>query len=357
MRVSWGRAVGWTAYLGLLGAVGSGAALYGWAKRNAPKATDAAIRQVVAPPPVRSVFGTDALTVLLLGCDDSFLPDGTLAEGPSRSDMMMLVRLDFAQRRVGGVSIPRDTVMRLPGEPHHRINAYHALGGPELSKKAVEWLTKAKVDRVATLDSWEFMEIVNTLGGVTVVSPKKLEYTDRSGGLYIRVAQGTNSMNGYQALGFVRFRHDDDDLARQARQRAFLLAVKERAKADPGAALRSVDRMVPLFRGTFTQDELLSLVRWGVSLGAERIHLTGWPVRPIPRSPTLVTVRGKAADTLGAAGFAPALGDPADPGPDKGAVEAFAGPLPQPLGENRIPGNDRLPEGVRPVTERQARRP
>lgn len=355
-----GRIVGWVGYALLLAAVGAAASLYGWAKRHAPNTTDAAIRQVVAPPSIRSVFNTDALTILLLGCDDTFLPDGTLAAGPTRSDMMMVVRVDFAQKRVSGLSIPRDTVMKLRGlgETHHRINAYHARGGPELSKKAVEWLTKVKVDRVATLDSWQFMETVNTLGGVTVESPKPLEYTDRADGLYIRIKQGRNHLNGYEALGFVRFRHDDDDLARQARQRAFLMALRERMKSDPTAALHAMDKVVPLFRGAFTQDELLGLTRWGVGLSPDRIKLAGWPVRPIPRSPALVTDRAKTRSVLDQIALPANLGNPTDPSPEERAVEEFAGPLPPPPPATTIPGGKThaRPKTVVPTKPTKARR-
>lgn len=294
---------------------GGGTAL-GWASARNPRFTQAVIKQAIAPVSPQKAFNRNAFTVLLLGCDDSFSPDGKLLKTNTRSDMMMLAYVDLDNRRVSGCSIPRDTLMHLPGERNRRINQFHALGGDALSQKAVEHLTKVRVDRVAKLDSEQFMQIVNTLGGVTVDSPKALEYTDRSDGLYIRIKPGRNHLNGYEALGFVRFRHDDDDLARQKRQRAFLMAMRDRMKQDPTAALAAVDHLVPLFSGAFSQEELLSLFQFGTSLPPQNIKLTGWPVRPFPGTVEVVTDRSRTAQTLADLGIKPSLGDPADPAPD-----------------------------------------
>ncbi|MES1147496.1 MAG: LCP family protein [bacterium] len=320
------RVVGWVAYGVALVGIGIGSTLYGWAKHNAPAFTDAAIKEALAPPQIQSVFGSHALTILLLGCDDSFTPSGKLISTATRSDMMMLVRVDFDHNTVSGLSIPRDTVLKLrgDGESFHRINAFHAQGGPELSRIAVEYLTKVKIDRVAKVDSWQFMEMVNSLGGVSIESPKPLEYTDHADGLYIRIKQGRNELNGYQALGFVRFRHGDDDISRGQRQRAFLLALRERMKANPTAALKTTDRLVPLFSKAFTQEELLSLMRMGIGMSTAKIKMAGWPVKHMPNTFALVTDRTGVPALLTSLDLNPTLGDPADTSPEKGAAEAFA---------------------------------
>lgn len=348
--------LGWVGYVVLLALILTLASLYGWAKHFAPSLTDAAIKQAVAPPPVRSVFKSDAMTVLLLGCDDSFTSSGQLIDGPTRSDMMMVVRMDFAKSTVSGLSIPRDTVMKLSGarEESHRINAFHSFGGPELSRQAVEWLTKVKIDRVARLDSWQFMEMINSLGGVTVESPKALEYTDRSDGLYIRIKKGRNELNGYEALGFVRFRHDDDDLARGQRQRAFLMAMRERMKANPTAALQAVDRLAPLLGRAFTQDELLSLIRMGVGMPASKIKMASWPVKPVAGTGTLTTDRTKVPLLLDLLGMKPTLGDAKDPMPDKGGPDSLGGPATQPLASKievtlERDGHEGKQEGVKKI--------
>ena len=310
---------GWIGYSLFLVAIAVGSTVYGWARHVAPSFTDAAIRQVVAPAPPRAVFKADALNVLLLGCDDSFTPSGQVVQGPSRSDMMMVVRVDFVRGTVSGLSIPRDTMMSLkgPNEHPHRINAFHAFGGALLSQKAVEWLTKVKIDRVAKIDSWQFMEMVNSLGGVTVDSPKELEYTDHADGLYIRIKKGRNDLNGYESLGFVRFRHGDDDIARGQRQRSFLLALRERMKSNPTHALQAANRLVPLFSEAFTQDELLSLIRMGVGISSTRIKMAGWPVRAITNTGTVVTDRTKVAEVLDSLGMKATIGDPTDATPDR----------------------------------------
>ena len=83
---------------------------------------------------------TSTDTVLVIGTDQR--PAGTQEAGAntsdagSRSDTMMLWRVGGGVSR--RLSIPRDTLVSIPGHGTNKINAAYAFGGPALAIKTVE---------------------------------------------------------------------------------------------------------------------------------------------------------------------------------------------------------------------------
>src|SRR5690349_7853448 len=107
----------------------------GWLKST--KIGTALVNHVLHPVPPQEAFHDNALTLLILGCDEDLAFGGNdVWKHKARSDMMLVARLDFDTNRVTGLSIPRDTLYRLPGydRKEHKMNAYHAFGGDDLSK-------------------------------------------------------------------------------------------------------------------------------------------------------------------------------------------------------------------------------
>ncbi len=163
------------------------------------------------------------------------------------TDTIMLVHLSQDRRRASVVSIPRDTYVQLPdtgpaafhaaGTPSrtsaggHRMPATHpakineayADGGPRLTVSTVEKLTGVHVDHYLEIDFVSFMKTVDALGGVPVCTRKPLK--DSYSGLDLPA--GTTTLNGGQALQYVRSRHidADSDLGRMERQQSFVAQV------------------------------------------------------------------------------------------------------------------------------------
>jgi len=70
------------------------------------------------------------------------------------------------------------------------------------------------------------VELVDAIGGVDIDVEKRMKYRDRRGNLNIDLEPGMQHLDGTQAMGYVRFRHDaTGDLGRMERQRYFLRAV------------------------------------------------------------------------------------------------------------------------------------
>jgi anionic cell wall polymer biosynthesis LytR-Cps2A-Psr (LCP) family protein len=89
----------------------------------------------------------------------------------SRTDTMILCRIDPLAAKVTMVSIPRDTMVQIDGHGTQKINAAYAFGGAAGAVKAVKSLTGASVNHVALVHFDGIEALVNALGGVTVDVP------------------------------------------------------------------------------------------------------------------------------------------------------------------------------------------
>ncbi|MFE0422305.1 LCP family protein [Streptomyces sp. NPDC058953] len=153
------------------------------------------------------------------------------------TDTIMLVHISRNRDRASVVSLPRDSYAELPAhtdrtsgrthKPHPvKLNAAYAEGGPALTVRAVERLTRVKIDHYLEVDFTSFMKTVDAVGGVDIctASPMKDKYTG------LDLPAGNHRLDGGQALQYVRSRHVDgaSDLGRMQRQQRFLAAlVKE----------------------------------------------------------------------------------------------------------------------------------
>lgn len=142
------------------------------------------------------------VNVLLLGVDSGI-------DQAARSDTMILFSLDKRDGSVSALSIPRDTQVRIPGRRGtDRINAAHAIGGPNLAVRTVEQLLGIDIAYYVRVDFEGFKAIVDTLGGVVLDVERRMYYEDNAQGLKIDLQKGLQRLNGEQALQYVRYRSD-----------------------------------------------------------------------------------------------------------------------------------------------------
>ncbi|MBS1716354.1 MAG: LCP family protein [Armatimonadetes bacterium] len=238
------------------------------------------VMQALDRTPPDQVFNKDTLTVLILGCDEDLTIGGAnIIHQQARSDMLLLLKCDFKNRSIVGLSIPRDTYYKLEGYPGHKINAFHAIGGNELSQAAIEDMLGVKIDKTISLDFESFKQMVDLVGGVHINVPRKMDYDDNAGHLHIHLVPGPQVLNGEQAMGFVRFRHADSDFARQQRQREFVLALKAEVMKKPGLFDAVARKAIEVLNNELTPRECASLALFSKSLPPTSIQMTGLPVR------------------------------------------------------------------------------
>jgi LCP family protein required for cell wall assembly len=163
-----------------------------------------------------------AQTFVLIGADRRYNEVGR-----GRSDTTILVRADPKRKAIAMMSIPRDLAIDLPGEGKVKFNAAYNLGGPRMTVRAIKRLTGLKINHVIRVDFFGFAQAVNALGCILVDVDRR--YYHSNAGLApseqyaeINLKPGYQRLCGRQALQFVRFRHEDNDILRNARQQTFL---------------------------------------------------------------------------------------------------------------------------------------
>ncbi|MCW2801989.1 MAG: LytR family transcriptional regulator [Propionibacteriaceae bacterium] len=170
-----------------------------------------------SPRPAVDPAADGALNFVLLGSDSRDTSDS----GSGRSDSIILVHLNKKRDKAYLVSFPRDMWVTVPGHGKNKINAAFAFGGPPLTVRTLEGITGARMDHVVLVDFEGFIDLTDTLGGVTVTNDNKFS----SHGF--DYPKGEITIQGKQALWFVRERHNlpNGDLDRAKNQRKVVQAI------------------------------------------------------------------------------------------------------------------------------------
>jgi polyisoprenyl-teichoic acid--peptidoglycan teichoic acid transferase len=194
-------------------------------------------------------------TLMILGSDRR--PRNNVeGAGGARSDTIMLVRLDPGKDATAILSLPRDLKVEIPGHGTDKINAAYELGGPKLTLTTVKAVTGLPVNHVVNVAFQGFWRAVNAVGCVYVDIDRRY-FNDSAAYAYIDVQPGYQRMCGRKALQYVRFRHEDTDIVRAARQQDFLRQAKQQIAASD--LIEKRDRLVTIFgRNTSTDTALRS---------------------------------------------------------------------------------------------------
>jgi LCP family protein required for cell wall assembly len=187
-----------------------------------------------------------AQTTLILGSDQRTAgtkEPGASTSGPSRSDSILLVRTGGGHS--AKLSIPRDTIVDIPGHGRDKINAAYAFGGAALTVQTIKQFLGISIDHVFEVNFANFPDLVNAMGGIDytggcVVS--RINGGAKNGGVTLRLRKGTTHIDGKQALALVRTRKNacnpsENDLTRARRQQKVISAMKSRVFS-PGGFVR-----------------------------------------------------------------------------------------------------------------------
>jgi polyisoprenyl-teichoic acid--peptidoglycan teichoic acid transferase len=190
------------------------------------------------PAPLPDWQGPARTNVLLMGIDQR--PDERRAGLPGRTDVLLVLSVVPAERRVALLSLPRDLAVVVPGVGDTKINTAYTYGevrqtggGPALAQRVVGDLIGQPIDHYAVVDFGGFERLVDLLDGVDVDVPREivddayptLDYGTRR----LFIPRGAQHMDGATALSYARSRHADSDFGRMQRQQQVLLALRERA--------------------------------------------------------------------------------------------------------------------------------
>ena len=129
---------------------------------------------------------TSANNVLVLGSDRR------PGEKRGRADTIMLMR--YGGGKAARLSIPRDTLVNIPGVGPSKINAAYAIGGPPLMIETIKQFLGIEVNHIVEVDFKGFPKFVDALGGVNMTFGKCI--VSRFEGRTVHFRKGEHHLNG-----------------------------------------------------------------------------------------------------------------------------------------------------------------
>lgn len=199
-----------------------------------------------------AVEGGDPQTILILGSDKRPTDD------TGRSDTTILLRVDPDNQTLNLLSIPRDLKVNIPRYGVAKFNEAYSVGGPPLTLETVKRLTGLEINHVVNVNFNGFADAVNSIGCVFIdvdrryFVPEESEYS----AIDPPIEPGYQKLCGLKALQYVRFRLDDTDLVRSARQQDFVREARQ--KISPARLVLDTDyrfELLDVFKQYTTSDD------------------------------------------------------------------------------------------------------
>lgn len=164
------------------------------------------------------------LNILLLGSDSRGEGENLLEATGNRSDTIMVVHVSGDRQRIDIMSIMRDTWVDIPGHGPAKINAAYSYGGAPLLVQTVEGLIGQRIDHLALIDFEGFKGLTEAVGGVTLYNSVPFSTPAVGSQPAYEFPAGEITVQGEQALVFVRERYSfaDGDYQRVRNQQAFM---------------------------------------------------------------------------------------------------------------------------------------
>ncbi|TDD55780.1 LytR family transcriptional regulator [Nonomuraea terrae] len=246
--------------------------------------------------------------VLVIG-SDTREGEGNAEYGPgqarsdvgARSDTIMIVHLPADRRTATAVSVPRDSIVRIPrcGSARPRvgmINSAYDTGGVTCLRATLEQLTGLRLDHTVEVDFAGFKDMVDALGGVTVTLPRPVD--DKASKL--KLPAGKWLLDGEKALGYVRLRHygDGSDIARVKRQQSVVVAMVRKAKSALGEPATLEALLKEMRESVKTDLSVESMYQLATELSGAKLDVVSVPWVPHPDDANRIVWKQPEADRL-----------------------------------------------------------
>ena len=155
------------------------------------------------------------------------LATGGDSGGRGRTDTIMLMHVGSGPTLL--MSIPRDSLVDIPGYGRTKVNAAFAYGGPELLVETIESNTGIRVDNFVEIGFGGLVKVVDAIGGIEICPKEDIKDTDAG----LNLKAGCQEADGADALGYSRSRHTyaTQDIQRVQSQREVLGAIASKTKS------------------------------------------------------------------------------------------------------------------------------
>jgi polyisoprenyl-teichoic acid--peptidoglycan teichoic acid transferase len=241
-------------------------------------------------------------TLFLIGADRRY----NEGSGIGNTDTMMLVRIDDSSSTINALSVPRDLGVQIDGSLH-KLNAAYADGGPNLLLRTLQTQVFPGLDvtHILVLDFAGFANLINQIGCVYgQIDHRYYNYNDGTASTdfsnidlqpgYQKMCGGSGSNLGGAdtALAFVRFRHNDSDIVREARQQDFLRWAKQgysssQLLSNRTTLLKTFGKAIQSDHSLQTVNGLLDLFNLAINADGSSIKSIPFPYGPTATSPAV----------------------------------------------------------------------
>lgn len=265
---------------------------------------------------------TDPLQILIIGTDTRAGADaayGSQADssGYGNSDVMILMNISADNKVVSMTSFPRDLMVPIPqchdpqtkrdypAQAVGQINSAMAEAGPGCAVDTINELTGLKIDHFMVADFNAVKDLSNTIGGVQVCVNAPID--DPASGLKLNA--GNNTVQGEQALAFLRSRHgvgDGSDLSRIKSQQEFLASLARKVKSD--GTLSDVPKLLSIAdtitknltvdQGLGSPQTMLTIAGRLKAVDLSKVSFVTVPWEPYTADPNRVQIKQPAAGAL-----------------------------------------------------------
>jgi len=207
--------------------------------------SSAAALQANVNPSLLKGEGDGRVNIVMLGIG------GDGHEGPDLTDTILIASIDPVNNKAALLSVPRDLWVKVPNYGSMKINAVYETGkykylgyesdsnanqkavdaGFTLLDQTLEQVLGIPIHYHVLVNFQAFQQAINTLGGVSVDVPTELydpTIAWENGWNPVIAKPGVQTFNGQKALLYVRSRETSSDFARTQRQRAVLVALKQK---------------------------------------------------------------------------------------------------------------------------------
>lgn len=171
-----------------------------------------------------SIKEKQPVSLLLLGVDERKGDKG-------RSDTIIVVTINPTTNSTKMISIPRDTYTEIQGKGiSDKINHAYAFGGIDMSTSTVEKFLDIPIDYVVQINMESFKDIIDAIDGITINNVTDFISLGSS------FPKGEISLNGDEALSYIRMRYEDPlgDFGRQNRQKLVVQAILRKSASING---------------------------------------------------------------------------------------------------------------------------
>lgn len=216
--------------------------------------------------------------ILLLG--EEAIGSGT---GRGRTDVIVVATMNTNTKELKLTSLMRDTYVQIPGYKDNKLNSAYEKGGLDLLYETIALNFDLRLDGCVMVNFENFEKIIDRLGGLEItLTAGEANYLNSTN--YISdpanrdLVEGTQLLNGNQALGYARVRKratitgNNNDYGRTDRHRIILNAIFDKYKTSTKVELASIMMdLLPMITSDIDNDCFELLLNSFIEMGTTEI--------------------------------------------------------------------------------------